>query len=241
MKKENVLKEDAAVAQLDAELVVEYLEANPKFFEQHPRVLQRLSLKHEQQGSVSLVERQQRVLREKVATLEEEITTLMSRAQQNEKLFRQYSEMYQALLQAPDFDAVMAALEHGFCEQMGLPALSLKFVDNALPVAEQYQFHADTHKQLLSRRFNENSVYLGRITKEEHKLLFADNANIQSVALIQVSTQKESGTQAELGLLIVGSQDPLHFDPAMDYLLLSQLQSLLGFILPEMLKREGKK
>ncbi|EGN74266.1 hypothetical protein A28LD_2293 [Idiomarina sp. A28L] len=235
MKKDNLLAEDIAVAQLDAELVVDYLESNPKFFEQHPRVLQRLNLKHEQHGSVSLIERQQRVLRDKVASLEDEITTLMSRAQHNERLFRQYSEMYQALLQAKSFTAATVALEQGFCERMGLSALKLKFLDNTLPIAEEFQFHADTHKQLLSRRFNENSVYLGRITKEEHKLLFADEANIQSVALVQL------GEQGDLGLLVVGSQDPLHFDPAMDFLLLSQLQSLLGFLLPALLKAQGEK
>lgn len=235
MKKEDLLAEDAAVAQLDAELVVDYLEGNPKFFEQHPRVLQRLNLKHEQQGSVSLIERQQKVLRDKVASLEDEITTLMSRAQHNEQLFCKYSEMYQKLLQAHDFDAAVHALEQGFCEHMGLSALNLKFSDNSLQIADKFQFHADTHKQLLSRRFNENSVYLGRITKEEHKLLFADEANIQSVALVQL------GEQGELGLLIVGSQDPLHFDPSMDFLLLSQLQSLLGYLLPALLKVQGKK
>lgn len=234
MNRENLSAEDTAIAQLDAELVADYLEANPKFFEQHPAVLQRLSLKHEQQGSVSLVERQQKVLRDKVANLEDEITALMAQAQSNEQLFRKYSAMYQAILQAKSFASVVSALEAGFCEQMGLSALNLKFFDKALPVTEKFQFHADTHKQLLSRRFNENTVYLGRVSNEEHKLLFADEANIQSVAIVQL------GEQGELGLLIVGSQDPLHFDPAMDLLLLSQLQSLLGFVLPPLLKSEGE-
>lgn len=235
MKKDNLLAEDMAVAQLDAELVVDYLEANPKFFEQHPKVLQRLSLKHEQQGSVSLVERQQRVLRDKVASLEDEITSLMARAQHNEQLFRKYSAIYRSLLQAQNFSEAVGALENGFCNNMGLSALTLKLFDNQLPIAQEFQLHADTHKQLLSRRFNENSVYLGRITKEEHKLLFSEGDNIQSVALVQI------GEQGELGLLIVGSKDPLHFDPAMDFLLLSQLQSLLGFLLPVLLQAEGEK
>ncbi|MFU8784460.1 DUF484 family protein [Aliidiomarina sp.] len=222
-----------AVAQLDAAMVVDYLQSHPDFFEQQPEVLAHLNMKHQAQGSVSLIERQQRALRDKIAALEDEITALMANAQHNELLFRRYSNLYQQLLKANGFAELVAVLENTFTQEMGLTACSLKLFDNALAVPEQYQFSADTHKQLLSRRFQGQPVYLGRLSQDEQKLLFSAEQQVQSAALLQL------GAQGELGILAVGSRDSLHFEPAMDFLLISQLQVLLGFLLPGMLSSEN--
>lgn len=216
----------AQLEQLDAELVVDYLQSHPDFFSQHPQVLTQLQLKHEAQGSVSLVERQQRVLREKILGLEDEITALMANAQRNEQLFRSYSALYQALLQAKTVAAIEQQLTNTFITQLGLSAFSLKIFSQHPSVSEHQQFSADTHKQLLSRRFTDSDVYLGRLPKAEQQLLFAASAQVESVALLQLQG---------VGLLALGSRDPLHFQPTMDALLISQLQALLSFLLQQLL------
>ena len=97
MNKEKQIAQELDISAIDAELVADYLRANPDFFAHYPNVLQRLNLKHQQDGSVSLIERQQRVLREKITALEDEITALMSQAQRNEK---NLSWLQRALLSA---------------------------------------------------------------------------------------------------------------------------------------------
>ena len=83
---------------IDDTLIRAYLEQNPDFFERHDDLLSRLSVSHERKGSVSLVERQQQKLRERVNQLEEEITELMINARRNEAIFKAYSKLYVQLL-----------------------------------------------------------------------------------------------------------------------------------------------
>ena len=213
---------------VDDSLIAEYLQENSDFFERHPQLLQQLSLRHQQRGSVSLVERQHQVLRQRIMQLEEEITDLMVTARRNEELFRVYSDLYVALLECNSLDEVMDALQQTFAQQLNMPALSLKFFDSPIELDEQFTFAADTHKKLLSKRFSHSQVYLGRLTADEKRLLFPDEA-IASVALLLL------GERGELGMLAIGNQDAGHFEPAMDTLLVRQLQALLSRILPPLL------
>lgn len=216
---------------LSAELVLEYLEQHPNFFVEHEHLLSQMNLRHHQAGTVSLVERQQRVLRDKVATLEEEITSLMVNARRNEQIFKGYSALYVQLLQCETLDDILAKMKETFKQEFALPELSLKFFDSPIELPEQYSFASDTHKQLLSKRFKDTSIYLGRISKEEQKLLFRDE-QVESVALVLL------GRHQELGMLAFGSKNPAHFEPDMDYLLMTQLQALLSVILPRMLAEQ---
>ena len=217
---------------VDEALVMDYLEQNPDFFDRHPDVLVRLNMRHQQSGSVSLVERQQRILREQIGALQDEITVLMGNARRNEQIFKGYSALYVDLLHCDTLDDVLESLKKTFQEQLALPELSLKFFDSPVDLPEQYTFASDTHKQLLSKRFQGHSVYLGRLTQDEQKLLFRDEP-VESVALVLL------GQNQELGMLAFGSKDPAHFDPDMDYLLITQLQALLGVILPRVLKAQA--
>lgn len=221
---------DTNLLRLDDQAIAEYLQENPDFFERHPALLTQMSIRHEAQGSISLIERQQKILREQIGVLQEEITTLMANARRNERIFHGYSELYMKLLRCGSIGEVEAALELCFLEQLNLAQLSLKLFAPLSGHASRLQFSADTHKQLLSKRFTTEPVYLGRITQDEHRLLFADAPaeNIESVALLLL------GGDDKLGILALGSHDPSHFEPSMDYLLISQLQALLSSILPDL-------
>jgi hypothetical protein len=217
---------------VDDTLIAQYLAENPDFFEHHPQLLKQLSLRHQERGAVSLVERQQQVLRQRIMQLEEEITDLMVTARRNEELFRAYSDLYVELLACNHLAEVMDALQETFSTQLNMPALSLKFFDSPIELDEQFTFAADTHKKLLSKRFQSANVYLGRLTEDEKKLLFP-NEPIASVALILL------GDKGELGMLAIGNHDAGHFEPAMDTLLVRQLQALLTKILPPLLAHQA--
>lgn len=224
----NEAKKQAQQTVVDDTLIAAYLEENPDFFDRHPDLLQQLSVRHQTKGAVSLVERQQQVLRQRVQHLEEEITELMVTARRNEELFRYFSELSVKLLQSQSLDEVMDSLQQTFSEQLQMPALTLKFFDSPLELETQFTFAADTHKQLLSKRFRDDTIYLGRLTTDEQKLLFPNEA-IASVVLLLL------GEEGELGMLAIGNHDAGHFEPAMDTLLVKQLQILLSQILPPLL------
>lgn len=213
---------------LDDQAIAEYLQENPDFFHDHPDLLGQLSVRHEERGSISLVERKQAMLREKVGALEEEITSLMAHARRNERIFETYSDLYKELLQATDIEAMVKALETTFIEKLGLVEISLKLFNQPSNVDASLSFNADTHKQLISKRFVQSPVYLGRLTQAEQQLLFK-NQTAQSVALLLLQTDS-----SKLGLVAVGSHDASHFEPGMDYLLISQLQTLLSYRLTQL-------
>lgn len=231
-------KADTSISQprLDDQLISEYLQENPDFFLHNPQLLTHLTLYSQQNGAVSLVERQQRVLREQITALQDEITTLMGHARRNERIFRSYSDLYIRVLQATSFDQVMECLSHTFTNELGLNQLELKLNPPDLTVDDKYRFAADTHWQRISKRFSDGPVYLGRLTQDEKRALFGPSggqdveaSGVESVALIQL------GNTSPLGVLALSSQDPSHFAPAMDYLLISQLQALLSIRLPDIL------
>lgn len=217
-----------AVQRLDDSLIREYLIENPDFFVHNDDLLTQLVFKHQERGAVSLVERQQQKLRSQVKALQEEITELLVNARRNEEIFNAYSELYVKLLRCKSLSQVLDELQRTFELQLNMPALSLKFFNSPIELESQYTFASDTHKQLLGKRFNDDPIYLGRLTEQEHKLLFHDES-VASVALLLL------GDHGEIGMLAIGSSKAGHFEPAMDKLLINQLQALLSALLPALL------
>lgn len=223
---------------LDDRAIAEYLAENPNFFDQYPELLSALKVRHDAHGAVSLVERQQQVLRDKIVSLEEEITALMGNARRNERIFQSYSDLYQRLLSCRDIHDVEQALHATFVTDLDLVAHSLKLF---VPTRhQQLAFDADTHKQLLRKRFGNAMVYFGRVPEAERRVLFGQtdaSTNIESVALLLLEDRSGEGQSArQFALLALGSQDPAHFEPNMDHLLISQLQALLSHTLPPLVE-----
>ncbi|GAA0564743.1 DUF484 family protein [Rheinheimera aquimaris] len=202
---------------LAAHVVYDYLQDHPEFFQQYPQLLASLRLPHQQRGSVSLVERQLEMQREKIVALEDDITRLMSVARQNEQLFLAFNQLQAQLYQAENLQQA----EH-----------SLQQFTAAMPQVQQCRLlcfnehhSASEFQLLLSRRLNEQGIYLGRLNKEEQQGLFPPQ--IHSVALILISNEEQP-----LALLAFGSEQDDHFQPSMDKLFISHLATILAQLLP---------
>ena len=202
---------------LAAQVVYDYLQDHPEFFQQYPQLLANLRLPHQQRGSVSLVERQLELQREKIQALEDDITRLMSVARHNEQIFLAFNQLQAQLYQAKDLQQAEASLQQ-FTAAM--PQVS----ECRLVRFSQPQTH-QPFQLLLSRRLNQQGVYLGRLNKEEQQGLFP--ANIHSVALILVSNDDQP-----LALLAFGSEQDDHFQPEMDKLFVSHLANILAQLIP---------
>ncbi|GAB2928645.1 DUF484 family protein [Rheinheimera gaetbuli] len=202
---------------LAAQVVYDYLQDHPEFFQQYPQLLANLRLPHQQRGSVSLVERQLELQRGKIQALEDDITRLMSVARHNELIFLAFNQLQAGLYQAKSLADAEQSLQQ-FTAAM--PHVSecrlIRLTDEQ--TAAQYQL-------LLSRRLNADGVYLGRLNKEEQQSLFA--SHIHSVALLLVQSASQP-----LALLAFGSELDDHFQPAMDKLFIGHLAIILAQLLP---------
>ena len=202
---------------LAVQVVCDYLQDHPEFFQQHPQLLTSLRLPHQQRGSVSLVERQLELQREKIQALEDDITRLMSVARQNEQLFVAFNQLQAGLYQAKTLIQAEQQLQQ---------------FTAALPQVTQcrlIRFDDDNASRpfelLLSRRLNQQGIYLGRLNKEEQQALFGPA--VHSVALLLISSNSQP--QA---LLAFGSELDDHFQPSMDKLFISHLAVMLAQLLP---------
>src|ERR1700730_6730357 len=137
-------------ADTEEESIASYLQRTPDFFERHQAVLARLRLPHARGGStISLVERQIEVLREKQAALESKLAELVRVARANDAISERLHRFTRRLLLGAvpreeavvrieaglreDFDAFQAVLV--LIGEPSAPAASPRFV-RTVPAAD---------------------------------------------------------------------------------------------------------
>jgi uncharacterized protein len=155
--------------------------------------------------------------REKIQALEDDITRLMSVARQNEQIFLAFNQLQAQLYKAKNLQDAQTSLQQ-FTEAMPQVQECRLLHFGAAQSADEFQL-------LLSRRLNQQGIYLGRLNKEEQQGLFP--AHIHSVALILVSSAEQP-----LALLAFGSEQDDHFQPSMDKLFIGHLATILAQLLP---------
>ncbi len=205
---------------LSDEVIVNFLTDNPEFFNRHPEVVTGLRLNDNQRGTVSLVERQQQQLRQKVHGLEEEITELMAIATQNEQLFVLYSDLYLRLLDCKVADELLDCLYIATTELLSLANFKMWLKK---PTEFQHDcLITNDCGGVLQNRLEKDEYYFGRIQQSEQELVFSGPCE-GSVVLIKLQHNHD-----ELGFIAISSQDAEHFDPRMDTLLLGQFRKLVA-------------
>ena len=208
---------------LSAKEVADFLRTHPDFFARHADLLEDIRIPHVQKGSVSLVEVQSEQLRKKVRQLNYRLSQLISIAKQNEKIYRVYTDLNVQLLTCQSVAEIQLRLEEVLQEKLDLASVALKLFKgpHALPELQRRLF--------VEKRFKNEPFFFGRLSQHERQLLFGD-AVAESAALILI------GNDEPLAIAAIGSNDASHFTPDMDTLLLKQLQQVLSFVLPGLLK-----
>ena len=202
--------------------VREYILHNRDFFVNNPDVAERVQVPHKQKGTVSLVELQSSQLRKKVRQLSFKLSQLISIAKQNEEIYRVYADLNLRLLRCTEFAEMQYTIEESLQDELDMSAAAIKPFKGlfALPEIQQRLF--------MEKRFKDTDFFFGRLSQHEKQLLFGDSI-AESVALVLL------GDKRDLGILAIGSADPIHFTPDMDTLLIKQLQEFLNVAMPALL------
>lgn len=211
--------------------IAEYLEKHPEFFERNLPVLARLRLPHLRGGTtISLVERQVEVLRERQAASEERLQEFIRVARANDLLADKIQRLSRRLLSATSLQATIAAIESSLREdfdasnsRLVLPGFDARGIEGvpdrflrAVPKEEPALKSFDT-------LFSAGKPRCGQVRDIQRDFLFGDEAaTIGSVALVPLG---EKGT---LGLLAVGSADVNRFHPGMSTEFLARMGELIA-------------
>ncbi|MGI9238956.1 MAG: DUF484 family protein [Woeseiaceae bacterium] len=215
---------------LSEQAVHDYLAAHPDFFEQNPRLLSALNLPHSSGGTVSLVERQISVLRQKDLKLERQLKELISVARANDVLSAKIHELTLQLMAADDLSATVLALEQAMRSGFGADqsVLILFGAPDAFTDIDAGRFfrvvgRKDGQLKPFSTFLNGKGPRCGRIRDSQREFLFHDDAEeIGSAALVPI------GDSAEIGFLAVGSTDSDRFHPGMSIDFLTRLGDLIA-------------
>jgi uncharacterized protein YigA (DUF484 family) len=215
--------------------VADYLQTNPDFFERNAALLAKLRLPHlrDRTATVSLVERQVEVLRERNQALERRLKELVDVARANDALADRIHQLAQRLIRARDLPATVAAIETSMREDfeaMHSVLVLLLPVGDALETVGQRFLRvtepADANLKSFESLLAAGKPRCGQIRDSQRDYLFgADTVEIGSVALTPL------GPKGSLGLLAIGASDAERFHPAMSTDFLIRIGDLIAHAL----------
>jgi uncharacterized protein YigA (DUF484 family) len=209
--------------------IAEYLRQNPDFFVRHDSLLAGLKLPHARSGAtVSLVERQVELLREKSQSLESKLTELVAVARANEQLVDKIHGFTRRLLGAASRQEAIARIEQSLREDFEVfSAVLVLFGGGIMGIAaDRFVSCVESKDPGLAgfeSLFSSGRPRCGQVRDSQRDFLFgADSAGISSVALVPL------GGKEPFGLLALGSPDRDRFNPGMSTEFLARLGELVG-------------
>ena len=218
--------------QSEEETVAHYLQQNPEFFENHLPLLARLRLPHARGGStISLVERQVEVLRERHASLEQKLADFVTVARANDAVAEKLHRFTRRLLRAQTRQSAIEQLEASLREDFDSFHSVLVLIgaqDEALVPQRFVRLVGadDANLKSFESLFTSGKPRCGQARDSQRDFLFAADApDIGSVALVPL------GDHGSLGLLALGSTDRDRFHPGMSTDFLGRLADLISDVL----------
>ena len=216
-------------AETEEESITSYLQRTPDFFERHLAVLARLRLPHARGGStISLVERQIEVLREKQAALESKLAELVRVARANDAISERLHRFTRRLLGAVPRAEAVARVEAGLREDFDAFQAALVLIGEPSPPAASPRFvrtvpAADPNLKSFESLFSSGKPRCGQARDSQREFLFGpEGVEMASVALVPL------GEKGSVGLLALGSADRDRFHPAMSTEFLARMGELIA-------------
>lgn len=210
--------------------VHDYLQDNPDFFERHGTLLTSLRLPHISGGTVSLVERQVSVLRQKDLKLERKLKELIDVARVNDALAGKIHQLTLQLLSAASLSETLRFVEESLRTSFGADqSILVMFGDpDSYKDIEVGRFFLCVKRDDASLKPFEmflqgSGPRCGQIRDAQRNFLFGTETDeIGSAALIPL------GKKSKFGFLAIGSVDANRFHPGMSIDFLTRLGELVA-------------
>ncbi|MGL6242658.1 DUF484 family protein [Pseudomonas sp.] len=212
---------------LEAAAIAAYLEAHPDFFVEHEDLLPALRIPHQRGDTVSLVERQMKILRDRNIELRHRLSHLMDVARDNDRLFDKTRRLILALMDANSLEDVVISVEDSLRQDFQVPFVSLILLgDNPMPVG-RWVTHAEA-QTAIGGLLSEDKSVSGSLREHELDFLFGEEQRKQigSTAVVAISFQGIHG------VLAIASRDPQHYKSSVGTLFLSYIAEVMGRVLP---------
>ena len=217
-------------AAITEEQVAAYLKDNPAFFIDQDDLLAQLRIPHMRGSTISLVERQVAVLRERNIDMRNRLAHLMDVARDNDRLFEKTKRLILEMLDAQTLDELIGVVDDSLRHSFMVPFVGLTlFSEGELSVGRSQTLKAA--QQHIGGLLAGGKALCGVLRATELEFLFGkeQSIKIKSAAVIALD---HHGVH---GVLAVGSPDQQHYSNSVDTLFLSYLADVLTRLLPSML------
>jgi uncharacterized protein YigA (DUF484 family) len=209
------------------EAVVAYLQQHPDFFESQEALLSTLRISHKRGDTVSLVEHQLKLLRERNSELRQRLGQLMDVARDNDRLFEKTRRLMLDILDATSLEDVVMAVDDSLRQSFKVPFVSLiLFSDTPVPVGRTVTL--GEAQQALGVRLADGRPVTGTLPPSELEFLFGAGQHEQ-VASTALAPLVHQGLH---GVLAIGSANAEHYRSSVGTLFLSHIAEVLSRVIP---------
>ncbi len=218
---------DKTVPALEAEAVAAWLQQHPDFFAEHDELLTAMRIPHQRGDTVSLVERQLKLLRERNIEMRHRLSQLMDVARDNDRLFEKTRRLILALMDASSLEEIVIAVEDSLRQEFQVPFVSLiLFSDNPMTVGRWVS--AAEAQKAIGGLISGGKTVCGALREHELEFLFGaeQSREVGSTAIVALNHQGLHG------VLAIGSRDPQHYKSSVGTLFLTYIADVLSRLLP---------
>lgn len=211
--------------------IADYLKSHPDFFERHPTLLIGMKLPHRAGASISLVERQVSMMRQRNAQLERQLRELVAVAKENDALVEKIHQLGMKIMRARTLPERLEQLETSLREDFAAERAMLVLFEGAAPASAMREgfvrrLPADAEEVRPYATFlRAAKPRCGPLRDRQKDIFERDGENVNSAALVPL------GADAKLGFLVIGSHDAEHFHPGKRMDFLARLGELLAVII----------
>jgi len=214
--------------------VAAYLLANPDFFVDRDRLLLKIQVPHKSKGTISLVEKQLDVIRDRQKKTRRQLKEFVENAERNKEIFDKSRKIILSMMAAKQSSKFFAALEKGLKRDFGCKANSLVVFGKPKQINHfTSRIPAESARKYVGALMQSKVPTLGTLRPREQDFLFRDQSEkVKSAAVLTIRDKNK-----HLGMLAIGSSDMEYFTPDMDTLFINFIAETLGKLLPQHLPR----
>jgi hypothetical protein len=214
--------------------VAAYLLANPDFFVDRDRLLLKIQVPHKSKGTISLVEKQLDVIRDRQKKTRRQLKEFVENAERNKEIFDKSRKLILSMMAAKRSSEFFAALEKGLKRDFGCKVNSLVVFGKPKQINHfTSRIPAESARKYVAALMQSKVPTLGTLRPKEQNFLFRDQSEkVKSAAVLTIRDKNKY-----LGMLAIGSSDTEYFTPDMDSLFINFIAETLGKLLPQHLPR----
>ncbi len=209
-----------------ADDVVQYLQDNPQFFDEHAEALANIQAPNAEDADkvISFSDRQISTLKDKNLKLQAKMLELISFGERNDDISTKMHRISLALLTCTNLNDVIHLTKYNLCEDFSVPHVAFRLwgISNDGDNSEQTEF-STTSMEIHAIADNLTQPYCGPHVADEIKDWFGeDAAHLQSFSTITLRTSKV------VGILVLASPEAQRFNAEMETLHLKRLGELVS-------------